>query len=284
MLDNHPMLTLANDTHFIIGAAKRELQVEPDPPMTAELAKQVIRYRRFYRLGVEEQEAYAVAEQCQRYSEFVSALYTLRGQKQGKPLSGEKTPDYCRRLRVIKRLCPDSRIVHIIRDGRDTALSLMQWATKGKGPGRLSLWSEDPVATCALWWRRKTGTGVRQGRALDSKSYREIHYEALVAQPRTELAAVAEFLDIPDTKEMAEFYRGKTRNNPRLSAKSAWLPPTVGLRDWRRDMAEKDIETFEIIAGELLEQLGYDRVCNNPGVAATERAQLAEQWWANRYL
>jgi hypothetical protein len=40
---------------------------------------------------------------------------------------------------------------------------------------------------------------------------------------------------------------------------SLHLPPTKGLRDWRTQMSKRDRETFEAIAGDVLERLGYKR-------------------------
>ncbi len=54
MLDNHPQLTVANDTHFITRAAKRVLRKNSQPLLTAELVDAVKSYRRLYRMGLDE--------------------------------------------------------------------------------------------------------------------------------------------------------------------------------------------------------------------------------------
>ena len=43
-----------------------------------------------------------------------------------------------------------------------------------------------------------------------------------------------------------------------------FLPPTRGLRDWRRDMPAHDVAVFEVIAGRLLQALGYTRAASVP--------------------
>jgi len=74
---------------------------------------------------------YAVSYRVQTatYREFVTALYDTFAHQNGKPLAGEKTPDYVRRLPLLHALFPWSRSVHIVRDGRNVALSLIDWAT-----------------------------------------------------------------------------------------------------------------------------------------------------------
>lgn len=279
MLDNHPQLTIANDTHFILRAAKRILRRDPRPLLTPELVTAVQSYRRFYRMGLDDGDVKVAAEHCQTYAEFVSRLYTLRGKKNRKNLSGEKTPDNCRNMPLLHGLFPEARFVHIIRDGRNTALSALNWANENKGPGKWSLWKEDSLATCALWWRWQAGRGARDGYALGDRYYHRVKYEDLVAGPETSLKAIAGFLGIPYSDDMVNYHEGKTRHEPGLSAKSAWLPPVKNLRDWRTDLSPEDIEVFQGIAGDLLRENGYSCKDTQPSAAANARVSHALAWW-----
>lgn len=281
MLDNHPQLTVANDTHFITRAAKTVLRDDPNPSLSPELVAAVKDYRRIYRLGLDEQAIDLAAEHCQTYAEFVSYLYVLRGQLKNKPLSGEKTPDYCRQMPALRALFPASRFVHIIRDGRNTALSTLNWASGSKGPGKWSLWSKDPVGTCALWWHWQAGTGQQDGRAIGSDHYLQVKYEDLVAQPERTLEEISGFLGIPYADAMANYFVGKVKHESGLSAKSAWLPPVQDLRDWRKSMSSQDIDVFEGIAGQLLQDNGYDCLENTPTNAVSDRVQQCLHWWTN---
>ena len=110
-------------------------------------------------------------------------------------------------------LFPEARFVHIIRDGRNTALSALNWANENKGPGKWSLWKEDSLATCALWWRWQAGSGARDGYALGDRYYHRVKYEDLVAGPETSLKAIAGFLGIPDSEDMVNYHEGKTRHD-----------------------------------------------------------------------
>ena len=78
---------------------------------------------------------------------------------------------------------------------------------------------------------------------------------------------------------MARYFEGKTRSNPNRSAKSAWLPPTKGLRDWRKDMKEPDIAVFEGLTRDLLEELGYELSGIVPAGEVAEKIKSAEEWW-----
>jgi hypothetical protein len=129
-----------------------------------------------------------------------------------------------------------------------------------------------------LWWRWNVGTGRREGDLL-GPHYQDIRYEDLVASPETTLRAVAAFLELPYAREMVEYHRGKTRHDPDLTAKQAWLPPTQGLRDWRIQMNVRDTVLFEALAGDLLSELSYERRFETiPSDIADVARRCEEQW------
>ncbi len=278
MLDHHPHLAVANDTHFIPRAIAGVTE-ETDPLLTSEIIERVRSYRRFSRLGLPEVAVHEAAAKARTYSEFISGLYTAYGRPRGKPLAGEKTPDYVRYLPFLHDLFPWVKSIHIIRDGRDVALSTLEWARPDKGPGRFSLWQEEPVAVCALWWSWQVGTGRRDGTNLGTNRYYEVRYEDLVAQPEATLRDIVLFLGLPFAPEMLAYHQGKTRHQPDLSTKKQWLPPTPGLRDWRRQMEERDVALFEAIAGDLLSALGYERSIHTPSSEIAAVAERCQNWW-----
>lgn len=283
MLDNHPELAVAHDSHFIPLAIKNE-SVGVDPQLTPELVTWVTTYRRFHRLQLSEGDVAEAASCSATYSEFVGALYAAYARAHGKRLAGEKTPDYVRHLPQLHALFPSARFIHIIRDGRDVALSVRDWAQGGKGPSRRAMWDEEPVAVSALWWRRFVSTGFRDGAPLGCSAYREVLYERLVEAPVATLTELAEFLCLPDSPAMAAYHVGKTHQRSGRSSKSAWLPPTSGLRDWRSAMAPRDRALFELLAGEELSALGYE-LSGDP--VTEELAQVADRcrtWWEARAL
>lgn len=259
ILDNHPQLAVVNDSHFAIQVIRR-LKGPVDPVLTPELVDKVRTYPRFFRLGLSDETVYQAASQSESYSEFVSALYSEHGRLKGKPLSGEKSPGFVRHLLRLHALFPRVKTIHIIRDGRDVALSMAEWTLQGKGPAAsFELWQEEPTAVYALWWLKKVTAGLQSGRSLGPIKYREVRYEDLVATPENVLRSLTDFLNLSYTREMLDYHVGKTRIEPNLSTKQRWLPVTPGLRDWRTRMNERELELFEALAGDLLSDLGYQR-------------------------
>lgn len=287
MLDNHPQLAVANDAHFIPKGIKKKFD-GIDPLLTSAQIERVLHYRKFHRLDLPMEEALKAAKEARTYGGFVSSLYSAYSRLRGKEIAGEKAPYYVKHLPLLHGLFPWVRTIHIIRDGRDVALSTLEWAVlktnPNKGPARYKLWLEEPVAVCALWWCRKVSTGRRDGAVLGPLQYLEMRYEELVARPEEVLRDIATFLELPFAPQMVTYYKGKTRfhrhhRNEFESAKKAWLPPTPGLRDWRKEMKERDVALFEAIAGDLLSELGYKRAIDRIPPQIVSIAERCLKWW-----
>ena len=271
MLDSHPDLAVVHEASFI-PSAHRALREPGSGGSSAEAADWLLGYRKFHVLGLSEATVSEVADRTATFVEFVSELFTEVGRSKGKPFVGEKCPGYVMHLSLLGELFPWTRFVHVVRDGRDVALSALEW--EGHGPSmRYALWEDEPVAVCALWWRRRVSAGRAAGRMLGPGRFREVRYEALVQRPEEAVRDLAGFLELPFDQRMLRFHEGRTRADPGLSAKAAWLPPTPGLRDWRSQMAGRDVELFEALAGRLLSDMGYERASPDISSAIASLAQ-----------
>lgn len=113
--------------------------------------------------------------------------------------------------------------------------------------------------------------GRTSGARVGPERYTELRYETRTSDPERACRTLCEFLGIAFDGGMLRFNDGRVRTGTNLSAKSAWLPPTPGLRDWTTQMGSRDIEAFEAAAGDLLEELGYPTV-SHPSADALRRA------------
>jgi hypothetical protein len=140
-------------------------------------------------------------------------------------------------------------------------------------------WEDDSVVTSALCWERDVSQGRAQGRLLGPELYYEIRYESLVTRPAEEVQELSSFLGVPYERAMLEFHQGRTRAEPGLSPKEAWLPITPGLRDWRSQMRHADVQRFEAAAGDLLDEMSYPRGCPSlPAAVRDSAARLRERF------
>ncbi len=162
-----------------------------------------------------------------------------------------------RRIPELHRFWPEARFVHIVRDGRDVCLSILNWESARSAAGRYTAWEEDPVSTTALWWKRKVLLGREGGNPLGPGLYHEVRYESLVANPAGECGRLCGFLGIPYEDAMLRFDERREGTDPDLERAHPTMPITAGLRAWRTQMSRENVERFEAAAGDLLEELGY---------------------------
>ena len=266
LVNAHPDIAITPETHWIPRLYARAWALRSDGPVKRKLIRRVLGHPKFARLKISPEEIGRLTGKGRpsSYENLVSRIFDLYGERQKKPLVGDKTPDYVRSIETLHSLWPSARFVHVIRDGRDVALSMMEWPKFRPKPGDFATWRDDPVSTAALWWELNVRLGRQAGKSLGPELYYEIRYESLVSRPQEESAALCGFLRVPYADAMLRFYEVPAASDPGLEVKRAHLPVTRGLRDWNSQLLPRDNERFEAAAGALLEELGYARVVPRP--------------------
>jgi hypothetical protein len=267
MLDAHPELTIPPETHFVpeLIAAAGKRRATPE-----RLAEVILGQRQWADFGLDADELrrrLAALDELEA-GPAVRAFYALYAERAGKPRWGDKTPIYVEHMREIKAALPEARFVHLVRDGRDVALSRI----------RRALDEPPPVGRIARNWKRRIAAARKQARRLDH--YMELRYEDLVADAEPALRRVCDFVELRFDTAMLDYHRhagerlreiagdlpsrgGKALRpgSERLAAHAlATEPPRperVGA--WREEMSAADVAAFEDAAGDLLLELGYDR-------------------------
>jgi hypothetical protein len=211
----------------------------------------------------------------------------------GKSIVGDKTP--LNGEGVVASLgeaIPEARVIHIIRDGRDVAVSAIhhRWndlAARSDAlpepspalavrdsyradPNRFvaegrSIFAPHGVGPIAETWARRTEAAVREGKALGPDRYSETRYEALLEDGVAELARIFRFLGADDSPAIAhrcldsqDFQRLTGGRKPGDEDSAAFLRSgTAG--GWRDVFTPSDVEEFDRVAGETLASLGYPR-------------------------
>jgi hypothetical protein len=268
--DAHPELAVIHETRWIADWFEKRIGLTAEGYVTAELLHRLREHPRFAKLGVDEGalERLVDGDESIGYAEFTTSIFDLYGKLQGKRLVGDKTPRYVRYLQTLGGLWPEARFVHLIRDGRDVCLSVLDWK---KGAPKFSTWAEDPVSTTAVWWEWQVRLGREAASSLGPR-YHELRYESLIAEPERDCTALCEFLGLDYDPAMLRFSEGRTRDDPGLDAKKAWRPVTQGLRTWRSELPADDVARFETGAGSLLDELGYERIAEAPSDRQNEHA------------
>lgn len=187
------------------------------------------------------------------YAGAVRQVFALYARRQGKRRYGDKTANYVLDVPLLAELFPEARFVHLIRDGRDVALS---WLDTG--------WEFGPqtVEEAALYWRYYVQRGRRAGAQIGGERYRELRYEDLIDHPGDALRDLCAFLELDYDPAMLSYFEGAGKVLQAMP-RPEWhvnlrLPVTRGLRDWKQQMPRRELALFERLAGEVLEELGYE--------------------------
>lgn len=271
LLDSHPELSVPPESWFVAELARPADRYEREGGFDAEaFLSDLADHPRFSRwaLSPEWTRAALLGDRPPDYPEAIRRVFALFATSRHKPRYADKTPTYVKELPLLARLFPEARFVHVIRDGRDVALSFVE-----------APWGPDNPIRAALDWSDRVAAGRRTGRALGRERYLEVRYEQLVEDPEHVTRRICKFLELkfdsamfsyPDRAAELTGAGLQQRNVNRHIA----LPPTKGLRDWRSEMAPADVAGFELVAGDLLEALGYER--SAPAVGADLGAVTAE--------
>jgi Sulfotransferase family len=201
--------------------------------------------------------------------EAIAAVFETYALREGKPRWGDKTPMYMRHLLLLERLFPDAQFVHLLRDGRDAAVSFLRMP---EGTFTRTWAHPESVAEFACLWRVEVEGARALGRRVGEARYLEARYEELVADPEATVRAICAFADLPFESAMLD-YAGEVDVSAKPHQQRLLQPPTTGVRDWRSELSDEDARAFEHIAGGVLAELGYDVLGETP--TTVSRGRLA---------
>lgn len=193
------------------------------------------------------------------FTDTIRALLAPHLEATGKPRIAEKTPGNVFWFGPLHHLFPESPLVHVIRDGRDLVASLL--AVDWLDPtGQPPPYTRDARAAAEYWV-----ASVQAGRLAAARDpdiachYIEVRYERLVAEPEEELRRLLGFLGEPWDGAVLRHQDFDRDLAGETSAEQVRRPVhTAAIGRWRRDLDVEQQEAVREVAGELLEELGYD--------------------------
>ncbi len=250
----------------------------------AKMMNEWLRSKAFDVSGLEAEEIKAkVLSECRSAGDFLRIVMEEVARKQGVDRWVDSTPTNIPHLLRIKKDFPDARIIHIIRDGRDVALSLDK-----RGWSRPLPWDWDKgLLAAGLYWEWI----VRKGRKLGVRlqpDYFEVRYEDLVNQPAQTLERLAVFLahDL-DYQRIQQASIGSVRNPLTSFKEDLERGQFKPVGRWKDRFPPDQLVLFQNLVGDYLQELGYvlsgsAQVQPSFAVKRTRRVYLAyyefKQW------
>ena len=206
---------------------------------------------------------------------------------------GDKTPFLSPdMLAELASICPTAKVIHVIRDGRDVAVSadaspVESQCRPRRGPrphgggegdprrlprrsGRASKRPAGRSSRPSAWrcWPRRgephVSRAMADGPRLLGSGYTEVRFEALASRTLPEARRLFGFLGVDSRAtvarpcvDKARFERwSKGRKRGTEDSSSFFRKGIVG--DWRNFFTDRDESIFREEAGDLLRELGYD--------------------------
>jgi hypothetical protein len=171
------------------------------------------------------------------YRGVIESTFVQLARHSGMTRWGDKTPEYVLDLPGLFALFPDAQYVHIVRDGRDVALSILEQGFGAKN-----------VYRAATDWRHQITLVQTFAATLPPEQYLEIRYEDFLG-------------DTPRTFERLMAFLGvdiAPADVARLTRDLLQELKTGNFNKWRDRLSPAEQRLYERIAGDVLAHYGYD--------------------------
>ena len=217
----------------------------------AALADAWPRSKAFRISGLDESEVRDAISRCRCAGEFLQSIMKAMAVRQGVTRWADTTPDHLLYLSEIKRQIPDALFIHIIRDGRDVALSYAQQGWSHPLP-----WDKgEELSVAALYWQWSVQRGRESGSKL-AGDYLEIRFEDLVGSPQKSLPRIGAFIDhVLDAERIQSAAIGSvSKPNTSFKTDSGQFDP---LERWKKQLNPEQLLQLELLIGDSLHELDY---------------------------
>lgn len=205
ILAGHSRIFIPPETWFLLPLLSHfpfDTPLKPEEALAA--ARLVVGHYRWPDQNISEADFFARATDLTspRLGDIVALVYQIHLERTGKARIGDKTPPYIAIVPQLKAMYPSAKFIHLIRDGRDVAVSFVESGFAGR-----------PYQGSSFEWTR----AIRQGLALRdtdvASSLVELRYETLVSEPEETIRSICDFLGEQFEPSMMD-YRIRTNMVP----------------------------------------------------------------------
>jgi len=188
-------------------------------------------------------------------------MYSL-AQKEGKSRWGDKSPWHVFYWKEIYKAFPNAKIIHIVRDGRDSSAS---WQKARFGPKHFLVLAER--------WRDYLLTVDECRAVIAPENFLDIQYEEILKDPELTIKKICSFLGEEYSPEMLEFHKNKTPYPTDKTNLANLTKPLMqdNAQKWKKNLTKDEIRIFEAIAKKQLEQYNYEVSNPQAHISATAK-------------
>jgi hypothetical protein len=266
IISSHPRLYIPPETGFVPFLLKN-VEARLSPAQVRKVIQRMEQLNPAWRDMVDDYSAFYEALPEPRLEHVLDTLYRKKITDYGAVRWGDQTPPYIRYVPILNKIFPTSQFIHLIRDGRDVALSTQKTWGGNQRP------FIDPYYSFSNWCK-DIERGKEAERLLGTDRYMEVRYEDLVQQPQQMIEQICAFLGEEPHPDML--------NHTRIARKIIWPIGPVKVREpistasvqrWKTEMSLFDKKVADRVAGSTLSALGYE-LANVGPFSASESLKL----------
>lgn len=168
---------------------------------------------------------------------------------------GDKNPGYAIYSKLLLKIFPEAKFIHITRDYRDNFVSIK------------NVDFELPIPSLVVQKWKYFFKKFKKDSALKPDSYYIIKYEDLAKEPETQMKNLCEFIGInfddsifnfPEKKdEILRIYPPGYIHNYHSSLLKKINTNSIGV--WKNKLSSRQVKLMDATAGKTAEQAGYER-------------------------
>lgn len=218
-------------------------------------------------------------------ADFLGVVMGAVCEAQGARRWSDCTPENAAHVEELARAFPQARFLHVVRDGRDVAVSM---AKKGMAHAMARDAGREVEVAAVLWeWfvqRAREGCAALGERAL------EVRYEELVGDRAGVLARVEEFLDHRiDVARVEEVGLGSVSRPNTSFEEDLEGGEFQPVERWRSLLDAEELARVEGLVGETLLELGYELALRredaveDDGLKGRYQRSIAVRQWLKRH-
>lgn len=159
----------------------------------------------------------------------------------------DHTPNNLRYARMLLAWFPEARFVHVVRDPRAVASSVMPLS-----------WGPNTALSAARWWERHLAVNLEAESRLGPSRVRRVRFEDVLARPESTLRELAAFLELPWQTGLlrpAGFVPPSYTQAQHAQIGSDLDPSRIGA--FRSRLSCREIGVVEAVAGQGMDRVGY---------------------------
>lgn len=248
MLGSNPQAICIPEAQFILDLLP---QAAPDVPTNFHnCISQIKNHLRFKHWNFNIDNAETPKESHMRFSQIISWLilqYAREHNKENPDFWIEHTPKKVKFLDRLLRHFPDAKTIHLVRDGRAVAASVLPL-----------VWGPNDIQEAAHFWVERLAFGYSAGAMLESNRLIHIRYEDVVLDSERTIKQIADWAGMKYTPLMLGSTGFSVPNYTRKQHSLVGTPPDKKRLDaWQTNLSSRQIEIFEGLVGDLLVYNGY---------------------------